>query len=97
MTSRTHQIYIIIFEHGFDPPPVWTMLKKTALFLHDGFPNLAVFASSLNIYFCSSPIKFKLLKDRKKAKSQSKHNINQAACSLNKHNYLKSSLTNELS
>ena len=28
MTSRTHQIYNIIFEHGFDPPPVWTMLKK---------------------------------------------------------------------
>ena len=39
MTSRTHQIYNIIFEHGFDPTPVWTMLKKTALFLKDGFPK----------------------------------------------------------
>ena len=24
---------------GMTPPPVWTMFKKTALFLHDGFPN----------------------------------------------------------
>ena len=42
MTSRTHQIYNIIFEHAFEPPPpppVWTMLKKTALFLRDGFPK----------------------------------------------------------
>ena len=40
MTSRTHQIYNIVFEHGFDPPsPVWTMFKKTALFLRLGFPK----------------------------------------------------------
>ena len=33
-------IFIKIFEHGNDPfPPVWTMLKKTALFLREGFPN----------------------------------------------------------
>ena len=40
MTSRTHQIYNIVFEHGFDPPsPVWTMFKKTTLFLRLGFPK----------------------------------------------------------
>ena len=40
MTSRTHQIYNIVFEHGFDPPsPVRTMFRKTALFLRLGFPN----------------------------------------------------------
>ena len=39
MTSWTHQIYNIIFEHGFNPPsPVWTMFKKTALFWKQGIP-----------------------------------------------------------
>ena len=34
------KIYDIIFEHSNDPlpSPVWTILKKTALCLHDGFP-----------------------------------------------------------
>ena len=42
MTSRTHDN----FRHNFwtwvhppFPPPVWTMLKKTALFWKEGFPN----------------------------------------------------------
>ena len=38
MTSSTHQIYNIVFEHGFDPPPLLNNVKKTALFLRDGFP-----------------------------------------------------------
>ena len=41
MTSKTHQIYNIIFEHGFDPPlpPRLNNVKKTAIFLQDDFPN----------------------------------------------------------
>ena len=40
MAFVLYKIYNIIFEQGFDPPPspVWTMLKKTALFFHVGFP-----------------------------------------------------------
>ena len=50
MTSRTHQIYNIIFEHGFDPPPppVWTMFKKTALFWKGGIPK---WQSKVKCYF----------------------------------------------
>ena len=36
-----YKIHNIIFEHGFDPPPPPRLnnIKKTALFLHDGFPK----------------------------------------------------------
>ena len=44
MTSRTHDN----FRHNFwtwVDPPVWTMLKKTALFWKDGFPYFVDFES----------------------------------------------------
>ena len=60
MTSRTHQIYNIVFEHGFDPPtPVWTMLKKTALFLREGFTKPTLILSYMEsplISYMESPL-----------------------------------------
>ena len=38
MTSRTHQIYNIIFEHGFDPPPRLNNVKKNCTFLSCRLP-----------------------------------------------------------
>ena len=42
MTSRTHDNFRHNFWTWVWPPPVWTMLKKTALFLKDGFPKQAL-------------------------------------------------------
>ena len=39
MTSRTHDNFRHNFWTWVDPPPVWTMFKKTSLFPRDGFPK----------------------------------------------------------
>ena len=39
MTSRTHDNFRHNFWTWVDPPPVWTMFKKTALFLGEGIPK----------------------------------------------------------
>ena len=39
MTSRTHDNFRHNFWTWVDPPPFWTMFKKTSLFLHVGFPK----------------------------------------------------------
>ena len=39
MPLKSYKICSEIFEHGFDPPPLLNNVKKTALFLKDGFPN----------------------------------------------------------
>ena len=38
MPFVSYKICNIIFEHGKDPPPRLNNVKKTALFLRDGFP-----------------------------------------------------------
>ena len=37
LSNLTKNEIVLRPKHG--APPVWTMLKKTALFLHEGFPN----------------------------------------------------------
>ena len=41
MTSRTHDNFRHNFWTWVDPPPVWTMFKKTALFWNEGIPYLS--------------------------------------------------------
>ena len=61
MTSRTHQIYNIIFEHGFDPPPIWIMLKKLhfsygmASLIGGTFYSLLVIHFMIDWLFSNSP------------------------------------------
>ena len=38
MTSSTHQIYNIVFEHGFDPPPLLNNVQKNCTFLNGWLP-----------------------------------------------------------
>ena len=40
MTSRTNDNFRQNFWTWVDPPPVWTMFKKTSLFWKEGIPNL---------------------------------------------------------
>ena len=39
MTPRTHDNFRPNFWTWVDPPPIWTMFKKTSLFPRDGFPK----------------------------------------------------------
>ena len=42
MTSRTHDNFRHNFWTWVDPPPVWTLFKKTALFWNGGIPKCCI-------------------------------------------------------
>ena len=43
MPLKSYKICSKIFEHGFDPPPFWTMFKKTMDLEMEGTPNDSAF------------------------------------------------------
>ena len=50
MTSRAHQIYNIVFEHGFAPPPLLNNVKKNCTFLTGRLPLMQSPSWAKNFY-----------------------------------------------
>ena len=46
MPLKSYKICSKIFEHGFDPPPFWTMLKKTTDLGDDATPYFCIMGDS---------------------------------------------------